>query len=138
MVLVLIALKTGRKKYTIPSFQLLYQVWKSMVILFIRLYSVKSSFYRRVTGQILKNDQGLGNVFLHLFFKQWMVSSKEKKSRTKKNVIPLFIVLRLGMLLLRDKLESIELHSKSTKNCTLISRNFNESRAENSFSKSKS
>ena len=31
---------------------------------FIRLYSVKSSFYRRVTGQILKNDQGLSTVFL--------------------------------------------------------------------------
>ena len=82
---------------------------------FIRLYSVKSSFYRRVTGQILKNDQGLrSTVFLRLFSSNERSLQKEKKVE-QKNVIPLFIVLLLGMLLLRDKLESIELHSKSAK-----------------------
>ena len=51
---------------------------------FIRLYSVKSSFYRRVTGQILKNDQGLSTVFLRLFSSNEWSLQKEKKSRTKK------------------------------------------------------
>ena len=102
---------------------------------FIRLYSVKSSFYRRVTGQILKNDQVLSTVFLRLFSSNERSLQKEKKVE-QKNVIPLFIVLLLGMLLLRDKLESIELHSKSAKKkpCTLISRNSNESQRANSYS----
>ena len=81
---------------------------------FIRLYSVKSSFYRRVTGQILKNDQDLQTVFLRLFSSNEWSLGKKKKLWNKKNVIPLFIVSLLGMLLLRDKLESTELHSKST------------------------
>ena len=133
VVLVLLALETGRKKYN-TQFPMALSSFKINGHFFIRLYSVKSSFYRRVTGQILKNDQVLSTVFLRLFSSnEWSLGKKKKVEQ--KNVIPLFIVLLLGMLLLRDKLESIEFHSKSAKKiCTLISRNSNESQTANSYS----
>lgn len=53
---------------------------------FIRLYSVKSSFYRRVTGQILKNDQVLSTVFLRLFSSnEWSLGKKKKVEQKNGN-----------------------------------------------------